>query len=457
VLHSLNFRLLAAFTLIVIVVIGSVFFFTYRQTRIEISQIASRAESLQDDRIIQQLTNIYRLTRDWNSVQPFVVQWGGLYGRHIVLTDNNGIVVADSDATLLGKQYADKDPGQPIVAAIGMGMGIGVANIGTIHIGHSDQPDINLASLQITYQSIGRFFLWGGLLAIAIAVMLTFILSRRILSPIKALTGAARRFGRGDFSSRVAFEDHGEVGELAQSFNSMADDLQRTESLRRNMVADIAHELRTPLSNLRGYLEAIKDGVVEPDETTIESLTEEAATLSRLIDELQELSLADAGELKIEAGPEDISNLIRQAVTAVLPKANAKGLTVETDLPAEIPPVNIDPHRIKQVLQNLLENAVTHTGQGGKISVIAGQRGNQVSISVADNGEGIPLEDLPMIFERFYRVDKSRSRATGGSGLGLTIAKRIVEAHGGTIEVTSQPGKGSTFTFYLPIFDNSLL
>ncbi len=231
----------------------------------------------------------------------------------------------------------------------------------------------------------------------------------------------------------------------------MADNLEHTERLRRNMVADVAHELRTPLSNLKGYLEAISDGVVKPDEATISSLNEEASSLSRLVEDLQELSLADAGELKMIVQPEDISRLIKETVTALQPKAAAKDIALSADLPAILPPVNIDSHRIKQVLNNLLDNALAHTGKEGRINVTAREQDDKVYISVADTGEGIPPEDLPMIFERFYRVDKSRARATGGSGLGLTIAKRLVEAHGGTIEVKSIQGQGSTFTFSLPI------
>jgi len=241
------------------------------------------------------------------------------------------------------------------------------------------------------------------------------------------------------------------VGELAQSFNSMADDLERAERLRRNMVADVAHELRTPLSNLSGYLEAIRDGVVKPDTDTIRSLDEEASSLSRLVDDLQELSLADAGELKLTCHKEGASKLIKQVVAALQPKAAAKGLTVSVNLPDDLPPVNIDSHRIRQVLHNLLENAVAHTTQGDTITVTSWQQDNQLKVSVADTGAGIPAKDLPNIFERFYRVDKSRTRATGGTGLGLTIAKRLVEAHDGKIEVQSEPGKGSTFTFALPI------
>jgi signal transduction histidine kinase len=289
------------------------------------------------------------------------------------------------------------------------------------------------------------------LIAGGIALAITLILSRRILSPIKALTTAARGLGEGDLSQRVRVKDKSEVGELAQAFNSMASNLERAEQLQRNMVADVAHELRTPLSNLRGYLEAVRDGLIKPDADTIRSLDEEAGLLSRLVDDLQELSLAEAGKLKLACQAEDISELINQAIAAVRAKAEAKGIAVTTDLPDKLPSVNIDSYQISQVLRNLLDNAVVHTAKGDSITVTAEQRGKWVEVAVTDTGEGIPTEDLPHIFERFYRVDKSRARATGGSGLGLTIAKRLVEAHGGRIEAQSELGKGSRFTFTIPI------
>ncbi len=169
---------------------------------------------------------------------------------------------------------------------------------------------------------------------------------------------------------------------------------------------------------------------------------------------MQELSLADAGELKLIFQPEDISRLIRETVTALQAKAAAKSLTMSASLPATLPEVNIDSHRIKQVLYNLLDNAVAHTGPEGRITVTAWEEEDRVYISVADTGEGIPAEDLPLIFERFYRVDKSRTRSTGGTGLGLTIVKRLVEAHGGRIDVRSKPGQGATFTFSVPVSKN---
>jgi signal transduction histidine kinase len=445
VIHSLNFRLLAAFAVVIIVVIGSAFFLAHRTARIELSRFEERVELGQDARVEAELAHYHRLARGWEGVQPLVAQWGDFFERRIILTDTEGIVVADSAEILLGQPYDAGETGHRMFYMPGM------RNIGTVYIAPGESPDIAGASLDITYRSIGSFFLWGGLIAVAIAILLTFFLSRRILSPVKAITSAARHFGRGDFSHRVDADVKGELGELAQSFNTMADDLEHTQQLRRNMVADIAHELRTPLSNLSGYLEAIRDGVIKADENVIRSLNEEAATLARLIDDLQELSLADAGELKLVIQTENIARLIKEAVTAVKPKAAARGLSLTTRLARGLPGAAVDAHRIKQVLRNLLENAVAHTGKGGKITVAARADEKMINISVTDTGEGIPAAELPLIFERFYRVDKSRTRETGGSGLGLTIAKRLVEAHGGTISAESRPGQGSTFAFTVPV------
>jgi signal transduction histidine kinase len=217
------------------------------------------------------------------------------------------------------------------------------------------------------------------------------------------------------------------------------------------MVSDIAHELRSPLTNVRGYLEAINDGVMQPDKATISSIYDETVLLSRLINDLQELSLAEAGELKLYCQPEDVADLVRQSITAIQAKASEKGLEVSCDIPADLPHVNIDFLRIKQVLLNLLENALVHTPAGGRISITANLIPGYIEVSVSDSGEGIPDDEINNIFERFHRVDKSRSRSTGGSGLGLTISRYIVEEHKGTIRARSEPGKGSRFSFTLPV------
>jgi len=451
VIHSLQFRLLLAFTLVVVVTIGATFFSIYQTTRSEIGQFEQRAEDIRVGRIEDELAQYYYQQDSWEGIQPLIEQWGNLHGWRIILTDNQGMVIADSQGDLLGEPYQADAPGRAILTPWEED------SIGTLYTSPELLPRAGFAppppSAPVLYLAIGRFFLWGGLVAVAIAVALAFFLSWRTLAPVKALTFASERLGRGDFSQRVQIKDRGELGELARTFNSMAGDLERAEKLRQNMVADIAHELRTPLSNIQGYMEALRDGMMKPDKETIRSLYEEASLLSRLVDDLQELSLAEASELKLVRQPEDIGELIRQAAAAVEAQEKTKGLSLAVELPKKLPPVNIDSRRIGEVLRNLLENAAAHTSQGDTITVAAKQWDRLVEVSVTDTGEGIPAEELPNIFERFYRVDKSRTRATGGSGLGLTIAKRLVEAHGGRIEVQSEAGKGSRFAFTVPVAD----
>ena len=454
-IHSLQFRLILAFILVIIVTIGSVFFFVARSTWLQIQQYEDYVNQGQVSRVTFILSRYYMVNNSWNGVQPLIEQLGTMGQERIVLTDTHDVVIADSQNNLIGKTY-QTDEGiplyLPIITVPPSGQSAPSPNpnymFGTVYVTSLNAPNALTILLSNT---INTYLLWGAALAIAIAIILTFFISRRVLSPIRTLGVTAKKLGKGDFSQRVQVKDHGEVGELAQTFNSMADDLERTEKLRRNMVADIAHELRTPLSNVSGYLEAIRDDVVKPDASTIASLSEEVDLLSRLVDDLQELALADAGELKLARQPEDLSQLIQQSVKAIRTRVLDKGLEISIDVPEELPLLNIDYHRISQVLRNLLENALKHTPSGGKITVSAAPEGKQVRIKVIDNGEGIPAEDLPNMFERFYRVDKSRARQAGGSGLGLTIAKRLVESHGGTISVQSELGKGSCFSFALPI------
>ncbi|MBU4480518.1 HAMP domain-containing protein, partial [Patescibacteria group bacterium] len=277
------------------------------------------------------------------------------------------------------------------------------------------------------------------------------LLSRRILAPVEALTSAVRRMTKGDLSQKVEVRTRDEIGELAQAFNTMADGLAHLEQLRRNMVADVAHELRTPLSNVRGYLEALRDGVMEATPATMDLLHSEAMLLSHLVDDLQELALAEAGQLSLNHQVVDLGQIAARAIEAVQPQAQAKGITLRLDVLEDLPLVRIDPQRMDQVLGNLLSNALTHTPSGGEITVTSTAKGTAVEISVSDTGEGIPPEHLPHVFERFYRVDKSRSRAVGGTGLGLAIAQQLVEAHGGHISLESEPGQGTRFTFTVPI------
>jgi signal transduction histidine kinase len=445
VIYSLWFRLLMAFAVVIVVTVGTIYLFVSPRIAVETGHYEQISEQYRTDQILSRLYVAYwRQGLSWEGVQSVVQDASSISGTHIVLVGANGTVIADSQGTLLGQYYNPDSPSSNIT------MPWSTEVLGKVYISVNPEAEPYVAPFRRLSASINHSLLLGGALAIVIALILTFVLSRRLSSPIGVLANVARRLGRGDLSQRVRFRGKGEVGELAQAFDSMAADLEHAEQLRRNLVADVAHELRTPLSNIQGYLEAIRDRVMKPNTATIRSLNEETALLSRLVDELQELSLAEAGELKLVYQAEDITELVKEAVIPWQPKMLAKEISLSLNLPDNLPMVSIDWQRVSQVLHNLLENAVAYTGRGGTINVSAIAEGDWVEICVSDTGEGIPAEDLPHIFERFYRVDKSRARATGGSGLGLTIAKRLVEAHGGTITVRSELGKGSHFSFTLP-------
>jgi signal transduction histidine kinase len=447
VIHRLWFRLSVTFAVIILVTVGTIYLFVSERIAVEMENYKKISAQYLSSQIRYRLYVFYSNNETWEGVQSLVENTADVSGTRITLVAANGTVIGDSRGKeFLGMNYTHTDSSESPLELTWSQKLIGRAYI-TLDptAGVWDVPFLRLSA------SINRSLLLGGSLAIIIALILIFFLSRRITSPIGVLARAARRLGRGEFSQRVQLGGEGEVAALSQAFNSMAADLEHAEQLRRNLVADVAHELRTPLSNIQGYLEAIRDGVMKPDAATIRSLNEEVALLSRLVNELQDLSLAEAGELKLVYQAEDIAKLVKEAVTPWQPQLATKEISLSLDLPDNLPLVSIDWQRVNQVLHNFLENAVAHTGKGGTITVAAVKQGDWVEVSVSDTGEGIPAEDLPNIFERFFRVDRSRARATGGSGLGLTIAKRLVEAHGGKITVQSKLGKGSRFSFTLPI------
>jgi signal transduction histidine kinase len=459
-IHNLQFRLMLAFILVIIVTVGTASFFVSRSTWDEVRRYEEYVDSVHAARIQFIVSRYFFANRSWSGIQPVVEQLGTMEEKRIVLTDTAGTVVADSQKDLVGKTYSSNSDGIPLYLPViistqpyfpppgDMSAPRPENLFGVLYISPQGPPSVLTIYLS---NAVNRFLLWGGLISIAIALLVTFIFSRHILAPIQALTATARRLGQGDFSQRVNIKGGGEVGALAHTFNLMATDLERTEQLRRSMVADVAHELRTPLSNISGYLEAIRDGVVKPDSSTISSLCEETSLLARLVDDLQELALADAGELKLVRQPEDVGQMINQSVTAIQTKTREKELEVIVDIADDLPPAAVDYHRVSQVLRNLLENAITHTPREGSITVSAVREDNFIRVTVSDTGEGIPAQDLPNMFERFYRVDKARTRSRGGHGLGLTIAKRLIEAHGGKISVQSEVGRGSKFSFTIPV------
>jgi two-component system OmpR family sensor kinase/two-component system sensor histidine kinase BaeS len=279
-------------------------------------------------------------------------------------------------------------------------------------------------------------------------ILLGIILSRAITAPLGNLAKAAHDFAAHQWDRRVVVEGTAEIAEVAQAFNAMADQLQRAEALRRNMMADIAHELRTPLTVMQGSLRALLDGVYPLEMKEVASLYDETRLLSRLVSDLRELALAEAGQLPLTLSVVDIAPILRTTADHFLPAAEERGTRIELDAPLELPPLCADPDRLAQVLHNLLSNALRHT-PSGTIRISGAASADHVRINVKDSGEGIAPEDLPHVFDRFYRAEHSPSGAAGGSGLGLAIAKAWVEAMGGSIGVESTPGQGSTFWFTL--------
>ncbi|GAA0535854.1 two-component sensor histidine kinase [Saccharopolyspora subtropica] len=290
---------------------------------------------------------------------------------------------------------------------------------------------------------------WTALGVLVVTVGVTALAASRLVRPITAITAAARRMGDGDRSVRVDTRARGEIGELAAAFNAMSEQVARSEQQRRTMVSDVAHELRTPLVNVRGWLEAAQDGVATLDQPLVASLLEETLLLQHLVDDLQDLALADAGKLRVYPEPVHVGALLEQVTAAHRGRAEAVGIELTATVDGD-PDLTADPTRLRQALGNLVSNALRFTRPGGRVSLWARREGDHVLIDVADTGVGIDAESLPHIFDRFWRAEKSRSRDRGGSGLGLAITHHLVAVHGGRIEVRSTVGVGTTFTLHLP-------
>jgi signal transduction histidine kinase len=307
-------------------------------------------------------------------------------------------------------------------------------------------------------QRMGYAIVYGGLGAIVLALALGAFLARNLTRPIRELTAATRAVARDQLGQQVPVRSQDELGQLAASFNRMSSDLAHANELRRQMTADVAHELRTPLSLLLGYTEGLQDGKLAGKSETYAVMHDSARQLQRLVEDLGTLALADAGELPLNRRPVDPTALLERAALAHMAQADAQGVTLAVRAADDLPAVNVDPDRFAQVLGNLISNALRYTAAGGEIILSAelagprpaGSPGDaQVLLRVRDTGSGIAADDLPHIFDRFYRGDKSRQTQHGESGLGLAIVRSLVEGHGGVIEAASAPGEGATFTIAL--------
>jgi signal transduction histidine kinase len=294
----------------------------------------------------------------------------------------------------------------------------------------------------------------GGAVAAGIALLLARLLALGMTRPLREMARASAKMAQGDYGHRVHTTSRDEVGELARAFNRMSGDLAQLERLRRELVANVSHELKTPISALRAHLENLLDGVEQPDRATLQVMLAQSERLSRLVEQLLDLSRLESGDIPFDRSAVDLAPVVEQVVSEVHVGAPGR-VSVRQDLPPDLPRVWADRERMHQVLFNLLDNAVRFTPAGGTVTVSGARRGVRVQVRVADTGPGIPKEHLPHVFERFYRVDQARSRGDGGTGIGLAIARSIVEAHGGRIWAESEEGEGSVFGFDLPLAEGA--
>jgi signal transduction histidine kinase len=459
---SLSVKLLVAFALVVVVAASVMAALSRRSAAREFIRFIEGNQMEVPDSVVLQLADLYAQQGDWSGAEEVLKQIS-LPVRDqeipipLFLVDTQGNVVASNwmelvSSQLLEPQLSEGWPVQVDGETVGTLIAPGRALRSPEALPRWLDPEG-----EAVVGRVQRAILIAGLSAGGLALVIAGLLAWGLVRPLRGLTAAAEGIARGDLSQRVPIASKDEVGELAATFNRMATALERAEELRRNMTADVAHELRTPLSVIRGRLEGVLDGVYPATPEHLQPILEAIELLTYLVEDLRLLAQAEAGQLSLQKRAVDVGDLLRDAQVNFEPQATDKGVTLGLDLPPGLPEVMADWHRVVQVLSNLLVNALRHTPEGGRVTLSAtslapsgGGKQGAVKLTVADTGAGIPADDLPYVFDRFWRGEKSRSRAGGGSGLGLAIARQLVELHGGMMGVESTPGKGAEFWFTLP-------
>jgi signal transduction histidine kinase len=478
VIHSLRFRLFLVTIVVSVLSIGALVLFSSRITILKFQEYvaADAADSLQAAGT--ELAAHFAQNQSWDGLDPVLERMGKIASKQFILVDserklvgtsggalsqaeievssNNDVSVKWKSPPLDGTKTTRTVEKRPTELKLRDVPHVVVRSpkdelIGTLYVLPPTSPTA-LRDQAIFAGSINRSLALAGLAAVIGALLGTVLLSRRILRPVETLTTAVRRMKSGDLNQRVEVRSRDEIGELAQAFNSMSNDLSRVEQLRRNMVNDIAHELRTPLTNIQGQLEAIQDGLAPASPGMLKSLYEEAMLLKQIVDDLQELALAESNQLGLDRTAMSLIDQVTLAANSVRSQASRCHIDLNVEVPSGLPPVYADPKRVGQILRNLLNNAIAHSSAGGVINLRATLRDHEIELTVQDGGTGIAQEHLDNVFERFYRVDTARQRSTGTAGLGLAIVKQFVELHGGRVWVESAEGRGATFSFTLPIW-----
>jgi signal transduction histidine kinase len=463
-MFSLRLKFTLALVLVAILGVGTVAIVANRVTTREFTLYVRAGGSARAQRLAAEAGDVYASTGGWESVAAVMQdavttqhpgqgvgsgRGQGLQGAgasaldRIVIVGLQGQVVIDTAGQLVGQPM----PGD--YQSMGVPVDAAGQQVGTLLLTTQDLSGRSPLEQQFL-DAANRALIWASALVSAVALVSAAVLSRQLVGPLRELTAASEAMAAGDLSQRVEVHTKDEVEELAHAFNEMARDLEAAEVQRQQMTADIAHELRNPLSVIRGNLEAMLDGVYPADVEHLGPIYEETILLQRLVQDLRLLSLADAGQLALVLTEVDLVALLSAIVDSVQAVADDQGIEIQLDLPQEPLVVEGDADRLRQVVGNLVSNALRYTPAGGRVMLRAWKADGQAGIQVSDTGPGIAPEDLPHVFDRFYRAGTARDRASGGSGLGLAIARALVEAHGGEIGAASVPGEGATFTI---VFD----
>lgn len=450
-MRSISTKLILAFLSIGIISVAIIFITARWNTRAEF--ISFLSDQNQTD-VITELSNYHFANGSWIGVETITVQQKpGFDTGHndhknpqpFTLADENGVVIRSDGKYKPGDKLTESDfTLGTLITENEKVVGIFVP----LRMPFEGQPR-ELEFIERTSLTL----LYGALIGSVIALLLGIFLSRTLTRPIRELTQATHAVSEGDLSQQVIVRSNDELGELAKAFNRMSTELSRSVNTRKQMTADIAHELRTPLSLILGHAEAVHDGVLPPTRENFEIIREEATRLEHLVNDLRTLSLADAGELTINPQLIEPERLINEVAALYQYETQKKSITLIVDIAPHLSTIEVDPGRMTQVLTNILDNATRHTPTGGRIILSAKQVGDQVELAIQDSGPGLKADDLERIFERFYRADASRQRdgeTLGGSGLGLAIAKSIVQAHNGQLSAESEAGAGLKIKILLP-------
>ena len=447
---NLRTKLTLAFVLVAVVAVGLVAVLANRATAVGFQQYLAAGETSQLEQASSQLAAFYQEQGSWNGVNAVLRDsgigpdpaGGGYFVRVLDATGND--VGGRGGGSGQGRNTPEFEPEVTIPILLNG------EQVGTLLAAKSGSG--SRAGEQYLAQ-VNQAILWAGVIAVLLALVLGIFLARRLTRPLFQLNRATQQVAAGDLSQRVPVNTHDEVGELAGHFNEMAAALETAEVQRQQLLADTAHDLRTPISIMQSHLEAMLDGVFPTTPENLGIVYEETLRLGRLVGDVRTLSLVEAGQLPLDKQPVDLAELVGQAAASFAPLAEADDIQLVTDLQPTLP-IQADPTRIHQVLANLIANALRYAPLGEQkpptVSLSAAAEADKIMVKITDNGPGLTVEQQASVFDRFWRSDAARSREQGGSGLGLAIAKGIVEAHGGIIGVESQPGNGAMFWFTLP-------